>query len=177
MKSRSFSLTPFSSGLSGIDITVSIERSSNKLTVSYSLTGDISELVIPAPTDLPERSNAIWEETCFELFIGLKNSDNYWEFNISPAGHWNVYRFSSYREGRQEEPAFTSLPFKVSIHHNALLLSLELDLDKIKLTDEKLNAGISAVIKHRDSRMTYWALTHTKERPDFHNKESFIIEL
>ncbi|MBI4826056.1 MAG: DOMON-like domain-containing protein [Nitrospirae bacterium] len=174
---KSFSLTPFSSDLSGIEITGSIERSYNKLAISYSLTGDISKLNIPTPANIPERRNSIWKETSFELFLCPMNSNNYWEFNISPAGHWNIYRFSSYREGMQEEPAFTSLPFKVSIHPGDLLLSLELDLDKINLADQKLNAGMSAVIKHRDSMMTYRALAHTGERPDFHNRECFIIEL
>lgn len=173
----SFSLKPFLSDLSGIDITGSIERSSNILAVSFSLIGDISKIMLPTPSTLPERRSEIWKETCFEIFIGLKNSNNYWEFNLSPARHWNVYLFSSYREGMQEEPAFTSLPFNVSINSETLLLSLEFDLDKINLTDKKINAGISAVIKHSDSRMTYWALTHAGERPDFHKRDRFIIEL
>ena len=65
------------------------------------------------PADMPARRDRLWEETCFEFFLAVKNSPRYWEFNLSPAGHWNVYRFADYRQGMQEEPAFASLPFSV----------------------------------------------------------------
>lgn len=176
---KRFSLTPFSSTdiSDSINITGIIERSYNKLTIHYSLTGDIPELAIPEEAGLPERRNSIWEETCFELFLSPKDSDNYWEFNLSPAGHWNVYRFSSYREGKLEEPAFIALPFNVSTCHDALSLSLEIDLDKINMADQQLNTGISAVIKQRDGMITHWALTHPGARADFHLRDSLIIEL
>ena len=177
MNSHSFSLKPFSPV--GIPITIkgNIGRNSNRFTVNYSLTGFLSNLVIPAPADLPERRNNIWQETCFEFFLGLKDDARYWEFNLSPSGHWNVYRFNAYREGQQEEEAFTSLPFNVSSSTDAFLLDMEFDLDKIITADETLEAGISAVIKQRDGNATHWALTHQNQQADFHKRESFIIEL
>lgn len=177
MNSHSFSLKPFSSV--GIPITIkgNIGRHSNKFTISYSLTGDLSNLVIPAPADLPERRNNIWQETCFEFFLGLNDYDRYWEFNLSPSGHWNVYRFKAYREGKHEEEAFTSLPFNVISGTDAFMLDLEFDLDKIIPADKTLEAGISAVIKQRDGNTTHWALTHPCQKADFHKRESFIKEL
>jgi hypothetical protein len=133
--------------------------------------------VIPAPADTRVRKNALWEETCFEFFLGMKNADHYWEFNLSPAGHWNVYRFKTYRQRMQEEQAFTSLPFSVRIRPDALRLSLKLDLDKIVPADQALKIGISTVIKTINSEITYWALTDPGPRADFHRRDSFIIEL
>ena len=179
MNSRSFSLKSFLSAglLPYLKITGNIVRHSKILTLSYAFLGPLIEVVIPAPADIPARKIALWEETCFEFFLGAKNSEQYWEFNLSPAGHWNVYRFKSYRQGMQEEAAFTSLPFSVERQSDALRLSLKLDLGKIILTDQKLKVGISAVIKPVNGELTYWALTHKGPEADFHRRDSFILEL
>lgn len=179
MNEQSFSLKPFPLAglLPDLKITGNINRRFNTLFISYALLGHLTELVIPAPVDMCVRKNALWEETCFEFFLALKNSDQYWEFNLSPAGHWNVYRFKSYRQGMQEERAFTSLPFSIQRQPNALQLSLKLVLDEIITADQALKVGISIVIKTINGRITYWALTHPGLQPDFHRSDSFIIEL
>ncbi len=179
MKNRSFSLKPFPSAglLPYLKITGNIERRSKTLTISYAFLGPLREVLIPAPADMPARKTALWEETCFEFFLGVKNSEQYWEFNLSPARHWNVYSFKSYRQGMQEEAAFASLPFSIERQPDALRLSLEIDLGKIILTDQKLKVGISAVIKPLNGELTYWALTHQGSEADFHLRDSFILEL
>ena len=57
----------------------------------------------------PRRRDRLWEETCLELFLGEEGSERYWEFNLSPAGHWNVYRFEFYvsDKGSLSEPFST----------------------------------------------------------------------
>jgi hypothetical protein len=137
----------------------------------------LAELVIPARADLPAREHGLWEETCFEFFLAVKNSPQYWEFNLSPAGHWNIYCFQAYRQGRQEETAFRSLPFSVQSRPDSLLLVLELDLDRIVPADQALEVAIAAVSKLLDGQATYWALTHPGPQADFHRRDSFIIEL
>jgi hypothetical protein len=122
------------------------------------------------------RRNLLWEETCFEFFVAARDSPRYWEFNLSPAGHWNVYRFEAYRQGIQEEMAFKSLPFTVRYSSDSLLLTLELSLDKILCAEQALEAAISAVIKTKDSRATYWALIHPGPHPDFHRRDSFTMQ-
>jgi hypothetical protein len=111
---------------------------------------------------------------CFEFFLGLKDSDQYREFNLSPAGHWNVYCFKAYRQEMQEELAFLSLPFFVRKHSDALLLDLNLNLDMIVPAEHALEVAISAV---RSGNVTCWALTHPGPEADFHRRDSFIIEL
>jgi hypothetical protein len=180
MNDQSFSLQPFppASPLPDLKITGNIARCSNTLAIRYALLGPLAELVIPAPADMPAHKNTLWEETCFEFFLGIKNSDRYWEFNLSPAGHWNVYRFKAYRQEMQEEPAFTSLRFSVQNHSSdALRLALELNLDTIVPAEQPLEVGISAVIKPVNGKVTYWALTHPGPQADFHRRDSFIIEL
>ncbi len=179
MNGRNFSLKPFLSAglLSHLEITGNIGWSSNTLAITYTLLGPLSELLIPAPAEMPSRKNALWEETCFEFFLALKNSDQYWEFNLSPAGHWNVYSFKSYRQGMQEEPAFTSLPFSVHRQPDALRLSLKLDPARIILEDQTLQIAVSAVIKALNGKKTCWALTHPGPQADLHRRDGFILEL
>ncbi len=179
MNDKSFSLKHFPSAgiLLNFKITGNVKRDSNIFSISYSLVGAMAEIVIPPPADMLSRKNNLWEETCFECFLGLINSEQYWEFNLSPAGHWNVYRFKAYRKGMQEEPAFTSLPFSVVRKPDALLLSLKFDLGKIAPADQALKVGASAVIKSIDGKASFWALTHPAPQPDFHQRNSFIVEL
>jgi hypothetical protein len=178
MNSLSFSLKPFPAGLlPHLEIEGNIGRRSRTLDISYALLGHLREVVIPAPADKPDRKNALWEETCFEFFLAIPNSDKYWEFNLSPAGHWNVYRFQSYRRGMQEERAFTSLPFNTERKPGTLQLSTEINLGKIIVTEQALKVAVSAVIKTLNGKITYWALTHPGLQADFHCKDSFILEL
>ena len=179
MNDQSFVLRPFppASALPELKFNGSISRRSNTLAIRYALFGDRAKLVIPEPTDMPARKNGLWKETCFEFFLGVKNAQRYWEFNLSPAGHWNVYRFAAYRQGMHEELAFTSLPFSVQSQSDSLLLALELNVDKIVQVDQPLEVAISAVIIHRDAEVTYWALTHCGPQADFHRRDSFIAEL
>jgi hypothetical protein len=154
-----------------------IARRANALAIRYTLRGRLGEVVIPEPAAMPVRKRGLWEETCFELFLAIRGTQRYWEFNLSPAGHWNAYRFASYREGMEEERDFSSLPFRVERQSDSLSLRLELDLDKIARSDQVLEVAVSAVIKQRDGSITYWALTHTGSQPDFHRRDSFIIAL
>jgi hypothetical protein len=179
MNDQSFSLKPFppNNPLPHLNITGNIARRSNIFAISYTLLGPLAELVIPVSADIPVRKNSLWEDTCFEFFISIKNSDRYWEFNLSPSGHWNVYRFKAYRQEMQEELAFTSLPFSVQNQSDALQLALELNLDAIVPAEKTLKVGICTVIKLIDGKVTYWALTHPGPQADFHRRDSFIVEL
>ena len=134
MNSASFRLDPFpgEDALTRIAITGSIDRSKNGLALRFLLTGEISQIEIPALSDAPERKNGLWEQTCFELFLAPKGSRIYWECNLSPAGDWNVYHFSDYRQGMREETAVASLPFRVDRRGDCLSLfpGVEFDRDR-----------------------------------------------
>jgi hypothetical protein len=163
-----------------MEITGSIGRNSGTLSISYVLSGPLDELILPAPAGTPVRKSRLWEETCFEFFPGLKSSERYWEFNLSPAGHWNVYSFTSYRQGMREEPAFASLRFSVQRSPKSLLLSVTLGLEKFMPREEvpeTIRVALSAVVRTIGGDTTYWALAHPGPQADFHHKDGFIIEL
>jgi hypothetical protein len=178
MNSRSFSLIPYPDRATPPEVTIAgaIERHNSDLSITYVLRGPLSKLAVPPAAKVPMRRESLWKETCFEFFIAAGDDDRYWEFNLSPAGHWNVYRFSSYRQGMQEEPAFDSLPLTIRVQPNALKLSLVVDLGRIIRAGQTLSVGVAAVIKTADGCRSYWALNHHGSDPDFHLRDSFVIE-
>lgn len=178
MTEHNFTLQPFSAPTTvEVAISGSIARSSNALTVRYALIGEIEALMISDLADKPIRKNGLWRETCFELFLAVRNRRNYWEFNMSPSGHWNVYRFVQYRQGMQEERAFLALPIAVSRRSSALSLGVEVDLDRIADAGDDVEIGVSAVTRQREDSLTYWALVHCRSQPDFHDRASFVLNL
>jgi hypothetical protein len=175
---HSFSLNPFPStqNIPNIQITGNIARHENLLSITYTLTGDIQFVIIAPPSNNPSRQHELWENTCFEFFIGIKDSPRYWEFNLSPRGDWNIYRFDNYRQGMQEEIAFNILPFTVQQSSDSLMLTLDVNLDEI-ISKQVIEVAITTVIKNSDGEVSYWALVHKGTQADFHLRDSFIIEL
>ncbi len=174
-----FSLKPFRNMGPVPDIAIdgSIGRRANRISVGYALRGDLSELAIPARAAVFERKDRLWDDTCLEFFLGVKGSAEYREFNLSPAGHWNVYRFASCREGMREEPAFASLPFDVRIEPGTLRLSADLDIGTIVPADRTLDAAVCAVVRTKTGDVSHWALAHPGPRPDFHRRDGFTLEI
>ena len=174
-----FSLKPFPGEefLPDIRITGTIGRRADTLSVGFVLRGDLSGVSIPAPAPPPERKDRLWEGTCLEFFLGMEDSGRYWEFNLSPAGHWNVYRFTSYREEMREETAITSLPFHVAVEPDALRLSLELALGKIIPAGKAIEVAVCAVIRTLSGKTCHWAVAHPGPRPDFHRRDGFFMKI
>lgn len=178
MRPRRFLLKPFpgEGNPAGLTIGGSIARRADALSVRYEVRGNLSKLSIPAAAEAPRRKDRLWGETCLELFLGTPDSGRYWEFNLSPSGDWNVYRFTRYREGMREEPAFPSLPFDARIGPETLELSMELDVGKIIPSGETIEAGVAAVVKTAKGSAIHRALSHPGPRPDFHRRENFALE-
>jgi hypothetical protein len=179
MKQQPFALHPFAkdSPAPPYTITGAISRHETGLALTYQLTGPLQDLVIAPPDAAPTRRWLLWETTCFEFFLAIRGTVSYWEFNLSPAGHWNAFRLASYRQGIQEEPAFQVLPLTVSRQPERLTLSLDVDLAAIIPADRPLEVGVSSVLQHQDGRLSFWALAHPGLEPDFHHREGFVIKL
>ena len=179
MNPRDFSLIPFPGEEDRPDLTITgtVGRCADTLSVACTLHGNLSEIAIPAREESPGRKDRLWEETCLELFVGIGDSGRYWEFNVSPAGHWNVYRFTSYRKGMREEPAIASLPSGVRAQPGALRISLDLDLGKILPSGEPVEVGVCAVIRTIEGKTSHWALAHPGPRPDFHRRDGFLMNI
>ncbi len=179
MKNQIFSLQPFRKHISSSDlnITGSIARHADTLSIRYKLQGRLSEILIPDIADTPTRKKNLWENTCFEFFLAVRDISRYWEFNLSASGDWNVYHFQDYRAGMKEEASFSSLPLEIQRKSESFLLYSECDLGKIVNKHTLIEIGISAVIKYTDNELSYWALTHCKSEADFHLRDSFMIKL
>ena len=179
MIAREFRLYPFpgTAPRFPLEITGTVTRRGHTLVLCYELRGDLEALSLPGPAAHPRRLDGLWQETCLEFFLAPPDSPRYWEFNLSPAGHWNVYRFRDYRQGMTEDAAFTALPFTVLREPASLRLTVEVDLAALIPAGQALDAAVTAVIRDRHLETTYWAMIHPGPQPDFHRREAFIIDL
>lgn len=179
-----FHLEPFAGKAPGLDIRIQgrIERRGPRFDVHCEITGDLSLVHFPPAVKKPERKSRLWEDTCLELFMGTRGSPGYWEFNLSPSGHWEVYRFKDYRneslaKQRLREEAFAELPFRVHRGDQNFSLDLDLDASRILKGEEPVDMGVCAVIQTQTRNLVYWALVHGSVKPDFHEREGFVLKL
>jgi hypothetical protein len=120
----------------------------------------------------------LWRATCFECFLAIRGKPEYWEFNFSPSGDWNVYRMDGYRRlGFREETGVFPLPFELIKESGRILLDVNVDVAPVVHPGDEVHIGITAVLQTRDGRETYWALSHPGPHADFHRRESFILAL
>ena len=168
---------PRDGGFPSLRMDGNVIREAETLSVDDHLSGELRQLSIATPEGPPRRRDRLWQQTCFELFITAADQPAYREFNLSPAGDWNCYRFSSYRAGMAPETALTVLPFEVRSGANALRMQLSLDLSVLLPPDSPVDLGISAVIQESDRTLSYWALHHPNTEPDFHHRDGFTLHM
>lgn len=144
------------------------------LTFAYRLTGDISALLIPAQSR-PDRKDELWRHTCCEVFISTGSGPAYREFNFSPSGAWAAYDFDGYRTGMTPAPM---TPPKLTCRNsgNVLELTALLPADALP-AGARLHLAISAVIEDKHGNISYWALRHPADQPDFHHTGGFALDL
>ena len=174
-----FSLIPFPAlAVPAITLGGRISLQNNLLDLHYLLLGSLDEVRFPSPSPSPSRRDELWKATCFEFFLAVKGQPGYWEFNMSPSGHWNVYRMEDYRRiGFREETNIPELPFEIKRDLDRFSLDVAVDLAPLVGPNQEIQIGITAVIQTKDGSETYWALAHPAPRADFHARESFTLSL
>ena len=156
-------------------VSVQVNWTGPHLSLEYEIKGDLNTLVLPPLNSKPKRLDELWKHTCFEAFLGLNNDPHYWELNISPSGDWNLYSFSNYRTGQSLETRIHKMNHEI-LESNSTCHRSKITLDVSNFLPETLiPIGLTAVIEHRDSSKTYWAIRHCSDQPDFHIRESFLI--
>ena len=152
----------------------SIERHSDGLKLTYDLSGDLADLIVPA-REAGIRRDELWKHTCFELFISDGGSA-YFEYNFSPGGDWAAYQFSGYRVNGQD---LDCTPPRISTSQTSDLLSVTVSLPELpdRLAPQPPQVGLTAVIENVQGQGSYWALDHIDEAPDFHRAETFTLTL
>lgn len=121
------------------------------------------------------RVDGLWKSTCFECFAG-QSSASYLEWNFAPSANWASYRFDAYREGMRN--ANVAAPTIVSFSARDLA-RFEIDFAlPVEMQTGAVAFSLTAVILEKgDANPYYWALVHSGPKPDFHLRESFILEL
>lgn len=176
-------LKPFAITTETTDLAIAatVTRNYDWLSISYCLQGDLTQVVIPAIREDTRRKDRLWEQTCFEFFLGegrdLSHTSPYWEFNLSPTGDWNVFSLQGYRQGLKEESAFSSLPFTLRTSASALNLDISIDIGSLITSDQPLRLGISSVLLLASKQESFWAIAHPAAEADFHHPDSFAIAL
>lgn len=151
---------------------VGIERSADGLTLSYSITGEVHKLRIPAPR-AARVAGQLWQHTCCEMFVARDGEAAYHEFNFSPSGEWAAFAFTGYRAGAVACGAGFAPGIAVEQTRSSLRLRC-----RVRFAAEgKLKLALCAVIEALDGKLSYWALRHRPGKPDFHHREAFALEL
>ncbi|RST30823.1 DOMON-like domain-containing protein [Sphingomonas ginkgonis] len=128
---------------------------------------------IAAPSDDPQRRDGLWRTTCFEAFLRDEAGAAYREWNFAPSGDWAAYDFSARREG-MAQAAVASAPY-LRVEDNLTWWGLGAT---IAIPSERRFAlGLTAVIEEADGTISYWALAHGGEKPDFHDPACFVARL
>lgn len=172
-----FALRCFTPPPPGLEVRGSVERSGDRLSLTYRLLDPAGLVRIPAATTTPQRRDGLWQHTCLEAFLAEPGADPYWELNLAPSGDWNVYKLSGYREGLSPESVISALPFDVSRRPDGLELVVNLNLAALPLAGRPLQLGITAVLELQDGAILYWALLHPGEQADFHLREGFGLRV
>lgn len=156
------------------------------LRLRYRLFGDLRRIRMP-PAGSSGRADGLWKHTCFEAFVRVEDAPQYLELNFSPSGEWAAYLFDRYREGMRPlevgEPPGMRVSQESTIPHAGAqhgLLELDALVHLPLLAEAKgriLRVGVSAVVEDDAGELSYWALRHAGELPDFHDSEACVVEL
>jgi hypothetical protein len=159
---------------------VDVERTAGgDLFLRYVLDAPMAEIRVPPRAPVLQQRHLLWQHTCFEAFIALEKGGPYHELNLSPSGEWAVYAFEAYRAGAwlpgdalAPGIALTSGPGRLELAARVPLASL---------SDAHVQAplwlALSAVVEDVRGAISYFALHHVGETPDFHHAEGFTLRL
>ncbi len=159
----------------GLMASVSLNHSGLRLV--YRLSGNTAGLRIP-PAATPAPADGLWQNTCLETFVSAEGNPAYREFNFSPSGQWAAYRFAGERQrDTTTAPDLPAPVMQLAITPTLLTLDVHLPLAALPSSAPHVELALCAVIEEQDGRLSYWALQHPCERPDFHHPAGRSLRL
>ena len=161
------------------DVTAQVRvRDGIRLDLVYRLKADVAQLAVPAAAQ-PVRTDGLWQKTCFELFVSDAQGEGYAEFNFSPSTAWAAYHFTGYREGMRPLPLEHAprIECESGAQHLDLHVSLAVPATIATVVPVTRRLAISAVVQDHAGAMSYWALAHHADKPDFHHRDGFAYAL
>lgn len=128
-------------------------------------------LVVPAFAG-KGRADGLWKATCFEFFLRPAAGPGYVELNLSPSERWNAYDFSGYRAGMAQremvhEPVCT-------MRRGQSMAVFDAAIPAAALPALPWAASLACVIEEEGGHLSYWAIAHGGDRPDFHDPACFV---
>ena len=156
-------------------LSVSVNKTGPRIQAQFDLQGNTAAIQWPAAAT-PGQGKDLWKHTCFELFLTTPDTDAYWEYNFSPSRQWAVYAFQYYRQPTNLDLIYIPViePPQRSPHAFTLLAQFQIEPSQ---ADQVILLGASAVIETVDNQKRYYALRHCGEKPDFHLRDSFVLQL
>lgn len=158
--------------VSGVESRI-IGADANWLRARWRIEGS-QQLVVPGFAG-KGRADELWKTTCFELFLKPLGGEAYSELNLSPSERWNAYDFDGYRLGMRERPFPREPECTMRLGSSFAIFDVAIPLSGLPAGDCAM--GMCAVIEERSGTLSYWALAHPAERPDFHDPACFAAAL
>ena len=152
-------------------IRVESERTGNGLWLRFHAELELAKLRLPDPAE-PDRTDGLWQSTCFEAFVRPQGRGEYSEFNFSPSSQWAAYLFASYRGGMAQLELTAPPPIYLDASEGHFALE-----SNIPSPNAAIQLALSAVIEETDGTRSYWALAHPPGKPDFHHPTCFAATL
>jgi len=148
------------------------------LRLTYRLRGDLGAVRLPAAAAAGP-ADGLWHHTCFEAFLGRDGVASYHELNFAPSGAWAIYAFRGHRD---RDPTGRSAPApEIWVTHSASELTLvatALPARTFAPPDAaSLQVGLTAVVEDAAGTLSYWALHHPADLPDFHHPGGRTLRL
>jgi hypothetical protein len=150
-----------------------IGRDDNWLRLRWRVEGS-QALAVP-PFAGKGRADELWKSTCFELFLKPLGGEAYCELNLSPSERWNAYDFDGYREAMRERPFPREPECTMRVGSSFAIFDAAVPLAGLPASDCAM--GLTAVIEEEGGTLSYWALAHPHDKPDFHAPACFTVAL
>lgn len=148
-----------------------------QLHVAFWVNDPNQAVLYPSTIAEPIRQDELWQHTCFELFIGLKQRDEYREINLAPSGAWQAYAFEEYRYPDSMLPVWANDIVLVDLQRTRYGINATLDLntwlEPYNMTFHDIYVGTTAVIETAE-KTHYFAMQHSGKHADFHNKRDWL---
>lgn len=169
----SYSLKPYYNVNKNINllsnINININTNTGLISLEFDLTTSdkLSNIIIPKFSEV-KRLNELWKSTCFECFIFYSDGD-YYEFNLSPCGGWNLYHFCKYRQNMTSVIDAELISLSSSCAKEAFHIDVSFQHKDIR---RPVSIQLCAVLSNSNKiDLDYWAIQHKKNNPDFHIQE------
>jgi hypothetical protein len=177
-EAHALTLAPHPSAPSNVvrAVGVRVARSADgTLNLVYCVEGDASRMRLP-PTRPARRVDGLWRHTCFEAFIAPDPGPAYLELNFSPSGEWASYAFSAYRTGMAAAEDIDTPRIAATLHERGLTVDVAVDLSGLA-GGVTAKIAIAAIIEESNGSLSYWAIEHPSDKPDFHHVRGFALRI